>query len=132
MTPAHDRAATTRDARPLQAFVDLHHPCPVSSQGGRAGVGAAQRGDGDEGAGRHGPPRGDDAMMERAESTAEARTRRLLVGQGHVVTWDVDGSYTCRGCGGRGWINRTGALVTDHARSPLHGRCPRAGEGRAA
>ena len=125
LTPAHDRAATTRDARPLQAFVDPH-PCLVSSQGGRVGAGAAQRGDGDEGAGRHGPPRVEDGMdMQRPESTAEARTRRLLIGQGHTPTWAVDGSYTCTACGGRGWIDRRGVLITDSPRSPLQGRCPR-------
>lgn len=125
----HDAASTTRGAHvPLHANPTVRG-CVVSSMGRRAGDGAAAGGDGDEDAGRHGAPAGEDVM--RAASTAEQRVRALLQAQGHAVTHEVDGSFSCAGCAGRGWIDRRGVLVADHPRSPLLGRCPRA-EGRAA
>lgn len=125
MLTGHDVASTTQPsaAFPPQAppFVEVLRrrrvAVPVSELRSGETETRAQAGTG---------PTGEDGM--RTASTAEQRTRRLLESQGHAVTHEVDGSFRCAGCAGRGWIDRRGVLVADHPRSPLHGRCPRAGE----
>ena len=125
MTAAHDAGTTARGSRqPLHTQrhtgrAACRRPRAVPATELRIGETQTQA---EAGTARDG---GDRMAMQRAESTAEARTRRLLIGQGHTPTWAVDGSYTCTACGGRGWIDRRGVLVTDSPRSPLQGRCPR-------